>query len=71
MTSDAAVTYELRVQGELDDHWADWLGDVRMVRDCDGTSTFVLSVVDQAQLHGLLARLRDIGVPLLSLKAVR
>ncbi|MGV1037035.1 MAG: hypothetical protein ACOYD0_08415 [Candidatus Nanopelagicales bacterium] len=69
MASDAAVTYRFRVQGQLDDHWADWLGGGWIIRNGDGTSTFVLSVADQAQLHGVLARLRDIGVTLLLLEA--
>ena len=71
MASDGAVTYSLTVRGELDDHWADWLGGARIVRNADGTSTLEMSVADQAQLHGVLARLRDIGAPLVSLQTVR
>ena len=61
------TTYELRVEGHLDDHWSEWLGDLTMRREDDGTSTLTGPVADQAQLHGLLAALRDMGVTLISL----
>jgi hypothetical protein len=56
------TTYAIRVDGHLDDHWSAWLGDLDMTRDDDGTTTITVSIADQAQLHGVLARLRDIGV---------
>ena len=71
MTNEAAVTYSVTVQGQLDDHWMDWLEGARIVHNADGTSTIELSVADQAQLHGVLSRLRDIGAPLVSLETVR
>lgn len=64
----AAVTYEIRVAGHLDDHWAATLGDLDLVRHDDGTTSLTGPVLDQAQLHGLLARVRDLGVPLLTLR---
>lgn len=70
MSTGTALTYEFRVEGQLDDHWSAWLGDLTLVRHDDGTSTLTAGVADQAQLHGLLARLRDIGVTLLSLRAI-
>ena len=51
----------MRVAGYLDDHWAAWLGPLELTRDDDGDTTFTVSVADQAQLHGVLAGLRDIG----------
>lgn len=66
MTGD--VTYELRVAGHLDDHWSSWLDDLVISRRTDGTSALTGSMADQAQLHGLLARLRDMGAPLVSLR---
>jgi len=62
------VTYELRVAGHLDDHWSCWLDDLDISRRADGTSALTGPMTDQAQLHGLLAQLRDIGAPLLSLR---
>ena len=70
MTASRALTYEFRVEGHLDDHWSAWLGDLTITRHHDGTSTLTGPVADQAQLHGVLARLRDIGATLLSLNAV-
>ena len=63
----AATTYEVRVDGHLDDHWSAWLGGVPTTRGDDGTTTIFMTVEDQAQLHGLLARLRDIGAVILEL----
>ena len=65
-----STCYEVRVAGHLDDHWTTWLGDLSLVRHDDGTSVLNGPLVDQSQLHGLLARIRDLGAPLLSLRAV-
>lgn len=67
MTTSSAQTYEFRVAGHLDDHWSASLGLPIACHD-DGTSTLTGPVADQAQLHGILARLRDIGATLLSLR---
>jgi hypothetical protein len=61
------TTYEIRVAGHLDDHWAAVFGDLALVRLDDGT-TSLTGRVDQAQLHGVLARVRDVGVPLLTVR---
>ena len=66
----APKTYVIRVDGHLDDHWSAWLGELELTRDNDGSTTITLTVADQAQLHGLLARLRDIGAVLTELHAV-
>ena len=68
MTSAEHQTYELRVAEHLDRQWAAWFGDLEIARDADGTCTLTGPVADQAQLHGVLARLRDIGVTLVSLR---
>jgi RimJ/RimL family protein N-acetyltransferase len=65
----AATTYTIRVDGHLDDHWSAWLGDLDMTRDDDGSTTVTVSVADQAQLHGVLGGLRDIGVVLTEVRA--
>ncbi len=59
---------QIRVAGHLDDHWGAWLGDLALTRDDDGTTTVAVVVADQAQLHGVLAGLRDIGAILVGLR---
>jgi len=61
------TTYVIRVEGHLDDHWCAWLGELDLTRDADGSTTITVSVADQAQLHGVLAGLRDIGAVLTEL----
>ena len=62
--------YRLRVDGHLDPHWSPWFGDLRVSHDGDGTTTLAGPVADQAQLHGLLSNIRDLGVTLLSVEVV-
>ena len=62
--------YELRVQGHLDGHWAEWLADLTVRHNDDGTSTLTGPIADQAALHGLLAQVRDLGVVLISVAPV-
>jgi len=69
-TAAGAATYEIRVAGHLDDHWAAALADLTLVRLDDGTTSLTGPVIDQAQLHGVLARIRDLGVPLLTLRTL-
>jgi RimJ/RimL family protein N-acetyltransferase len=57
----ASTTYAIRVRGHLDDHWSARLGEPDMIRENDGTTTITGVIADQAQLHGVLAGLRDIG----------
>jgi hypothetical protein len=59
-------TYRFRVSGHLDDRWSDWFGGLDLQRQDDGTTVLVGPVVDQAALHGVIARIRDLGLPLLS-----
>jgi hypothetical protein len=65
----APTTYTIRVDGHLDDHWSAWLGDLDLTRDTDGTTTITASIADQAQLHGILAGLRDIGAVITELRS--
>ena len=64
----APTTYAIRVDGHLDDHWSAWLGALGLTRHDDGTTTLTVAVADQAQLHGVLAGLRDIGAILTELR---
>jgi len=63
--------YEIRVDGHLDEHWSASFGDLTLTHEDDGTTTLSGAVADQAELHGLLTRVRDLGVTLISVQAVR
>lgn len=63
-------SYELRVRGHLESRWAAWFDGMTLSRESDGTTSIRGPVVDQAALHGLLATLRDTGLPLLSVTQV-
>jgi hypothetical protein len=60
--------YELRVQGVLDDRWSGWFEGLRVSSDRAGQTTIAGPVADQAALHGLLAKIGDLGLPLLSVR---
>ena len=62
--------YQFRVRGHLDDRWSDWLEGLAVERQEDGTSVLVGPVVDQAALHGVIVRIRDLGLSLLSISLV-
>ena len=64
----APKTYAIRVDGHLDDHWSTWLGELDVTRNDDGTTTITALIADQAQLHGVLAGLRDIGAVITELR---
>jgi hypothetical protein len=59
--------YEIRVQGHLGHRWAAWFDGLSLAALDDGTTVISGPVVDQAALHGLLHKLRDVGIPLVSL----
>lgn len=61
---------ELCIEGHLDDHWADWFEGLTITRQDNGNTLLIGSVVDQAALHGLLRKVRDLGMPLVSLNRV-
>jgi RimJ/RimL family protein N-acetyltransferase len=61
------MTYAIRVDSHLDDHWSTWFGALDLTRNDDGTTTLTVPVADQAKLHGVLAGLRDMGAVLTEL----
>ncbi len=62
--------YQLRVDGHLDDHWSVWFGDLKLTRENDGTTSLSGFVPDQAALHGLLMKVRDLGITLISVEVI-
>ncbi len=62
--------YRLRVAEHLDDHWSPWFGDLSLTHEDDGTTSLTGVVADQAELHGLLTKIRDLGVTLISVEVI-
>jgi hypothetical protein len=69
---DKPATYQIQVQGRLGENWSDWFDNmvIKVETRDDGTvvSTLIGPIRDQAALHGILRRIRDLGLPLLEVK---
>jgi hypothetical protein len=68
--SDRPGRYEISIQGRLDERWESWFDGMTLTSDTAGTSVLRGRVVDQAALHGVLSRLRDLGLPLVSVRRI-
>ena len=66
----SALQYEIRIKGHLDARWSAWFDGLNLTKGSDGTTVIYGPVVDQAALHGLLQKLRDVGLPLVSIAQV-
>ncbi|MBT2514576.1 hypothetical protein [Arthrobacter sp. ISL-30] len=62
--------YEIRLEGHLDSRWASWFNALGLTNESDGTTVIQSQAADQAALHGLLQKVRDIGLPLISVTQV-
>ncbi len=62
--------YEIRVQGYIDTRWEEWLNGMSLRYTPDGNTTLTGPLPDQAALHGVLAKIRDLGIPLISVKRI-
>jgi hypothetical protein len=60
------VIYQIRLKGHLGHRWKDWFGDATITLEDNGETLITCPVVDQAALHGVLRKVRDLGMPLLS-----
>jgi hypothetical protein len=65
------IVYQIRIQGHLDCQWADWFGGLTITLEDNGDTLVTGPVVDQAVLFGLLRKVRDLGMPLLSVNRVQ
>lgn len=70
MSETSACWYEIRLKGHLDARWAAWFDGMSLTNTSDGTTVVSGPVLDQAALHGLLQKVRDVGLPLVSVTQI-
>ena len=70
MPTDEGGSYEIRLKGRLDARWAAWFDGLGLTHEGDGTTVIHGPVADQAALHGLLNKVRDLGLPLISVTRI-
>ena len=63
---DEPMVYQIRIEGHLGPRWTDWFGGMAITLEDNGDTLLTGPVVDQAALHGLLRKVRDLGMPLIS-----
>jgi len=64
------IVYQIKIEGHLDAQWTDWFGGLTITLEENGQTLLTGPVADQAALYGLLRRLRDLGLPLVSVNRV-
>jgi hypothetical protein len=68
---DQPLIYHIRIKGHLGPHWSDWFGGLTITLEDTGETLLTGLVVDQAALHGVLKKVRDLGLPLVSVSPVK
>ncbi len=64
------IAYQIRLQGHLSSQWAEWFEGLTITLEEDGNTLLAGPVIDQAALHGILKKVRDLGMPLLAVHAL-
>jgi hypothetical protein len=64
------IIYEIRVQGHIGDSWSSWFAGLSLYHEGNGETVLRGALVDQAALHGVLMRIRDLGLPLVSVQRI-
>ena len=65
-----SINYQIRIEGHVGPHWADWFEGMSVTSELDGSTLLSGPVADQSALHGLLKKVRDLGMPLVSVLRV-
>jgi hypothetical protein len=64
------VVYQIKIKGHLEEHWAEWFEEMTFTHEKDGTTTLYGPLPDQAALHSILRKIRDLNLQLISVKKV-
>jgi hypothetical protein len=65
------VVYQIKIQGHLEEHWTEWFEEMTFTHEKDGTTTLYGPLPDQAALHSILRKIRDMNLQLISVKQVK
>jgi hypothetical protein len=65
------TVYQIRIKGQLGPQWTDWFGGLTITLEDSGDTLLIGPVVDQAALHGILKKVRDLGLPLVSVCPIK
>ncbi len=69
-TDQENATYEIRITGHLEDRWAEWFEPMRVQADEDGTTVLIGSLPDQTALHGVLLKIRNMNLKIISVRQI-
>ena len=65
------VVYQIKINGHLEEHWAEWFEEMTFTHEKDGTTTLYGPLPDQAALHSILRKIRDLNLQLISVKQIK